>query len=178
MAGADRVVTSFHLPKKTNMSSPSQQYAGQVDSTLENEKSDDSDGREELELKTYDLDEESMDVDPAETSSTYGDVEGREFIPKTMQQMAEDAAKRQKEQEDKRRRHGAAGRSEPAVALQEMSESMIGRMTRSRSGAIKNNTISSPEASKAPQGSKSSITRRKDTRKRRRRNSESEDDAE
>jgi hypothetical protein len=50
LAGADRVVTAFHLPKKTIMSSPPRQRASLPENASENEKGDESDVLEELEL--------------------------------------------------------------------------------------------------------------------------------
>jgi len=188
LAGADRVVTAFHLPKKTMMSSPPRQHANVIEIASENEKGDESDDREELELATYDLDEETMDTDPAGTPSLYEDVAGRDFVPKTMQQMAEDAAKQDKEQVESRR-HDVTGQTGTDVILKEAPESIsmwaaksIGRVTRSRSGAMESETISNPgpEASKTPRrvrssrwkGASSNTTKRK----RRRGDSGSEDD--
>ena len=171
LAGADRVVKAFHLPKKTMMSLPPRQTANLLKIASEIVKSDDSDGREELELRTYDLDDENMDTDPVDSSALYEDAD---FVPKTMQQMAEDAAKRDKEED---------------VILKEASSiststtKSVGRATRSRSGALKSETISnpSPEASVTTRRGRSSFTRWKHAstkRKRRRRDLESDDEAE
>lgn len=190
LAGADRVVAAFHLPKKTIMSSPPRQHASLLEIASENEKGSESDDREELDLVTYDLDDETMDTDPAGTPSLYEDVEGCDFVPKTMQQMAEDAAKQEKEQEELRR-HDSTGQTGTDVILKEPSESIstwtaksIGRVTRSRSGAMESETISNPgpEVSKTPGRGRSSFTRWKGAsanttkRKRTRGDSESEDD--
>ena len=105
--------------------------------SLDGDGSDESDIREEPELRTYDLDD-SMDIDvavlvPGENG------EGKDFIPKTMQQMAEDVAKRGKEREEYSLRGVESGPKNNEVMDQGASQP--GRVTRTRSGAIKRQTI-------------------------------------
>jgi len=104
LAGADRVVQAFHLPKNTHVVLPSSPLSNLPVNLVKN--SDDegemSDAREEPELKTYDLEDDlvPMDVDghvdtEAEVSSSKQDGQG--FVPKTMQQLAEEANRRKDE---------------------------------------------------------------------------------
>jgi hypothetical protein len=172
------------------MSSP-RQLKARHENVIENEKGYDIEPLEKPELTTYDL-EDNMDTDPVGTP-LYEDAEGRDFVPKTMQQMAEDAAKREMEQgDDEDGRHDATGLNR--VVMREATEPIstsgaksTGRVTRLRSGAIKSGAISNPgllEALKTPRGGRSSVSRSKAAgsangtrRKRRRGESESEDDA-
>ena len=209
LAGADRVVTTFHLPKKTMMSSPPRERTRRLEETREDEKGYPDNVREEpLVLRTYDLDEDLMDAEPTSASSSYL-YEGREFVPKTMQQMAEDAAKELARDDDGGGGGGGetpSGQTRIDPTLREASSSSTtksvtveGRVTRSRSGAIKLHEKTKlggpgPEALKTPRRgrgggvrSSSSFGRwkggggdsdNKDRRKRRRVDSESEDEAE
>ena len=199
LAGADRVVTTFHLPKRTMMSSPPRERHGtrQLEIARGDEKGYDSDAREEpLMLGTYDLDEDLMDAEPTGALSVYFH-EGREFVPKTMQQMAEDAAREQARHDEGdgdgdegeasgQTRTNASLREEasPSASTTAKSAMVEGRVTRTRSGAIKlreKATLGGPgrEGSATPRrgrgggGVRSSFGRRKgggsdDRRKRRR----------
>ena len=104
LAGADRVVQAFHLPKNTHVVLPSSPLSNLPVNLVKN--SDDegemSDAREEPELETYDLEDDlvPMDVDghvdtEVEVSSSKQDGQG--FVPKTMQQLAEEADRRKDE---------------------------------------------------------------------------------
>ena len=118
------------------------------------------------ELRTYDLDEEVMDVD-SEHSLSNGD--GMDFIPKTMQQLAEDAARRDMQQKEAELRNGEDkkhnsvgldGAREEGLAVVLNSESS-GRVTRSRSGAVKNLTLASGAPEKMVRGRRSMPLRQK-----------------
>ena len=153
LAGADRVVTSFHLPRATLATLPSPKlHTDDTMKGLDNDERDEGDIREEPELRTYDLDD-SMHIDvavlvPGENG------EGKDFIPKTMQQMAEDVAKRGKEREEYRLRGVESGPKNNEVMDPGASEPR--RVTRTRSGAIKRQTIlKATREGKAPRGGRS-----------------------
>jgi xeroderma pigmentosum group C-complementing protein len=157
---ADKVVAAFHLPKNTHVVlSPLQVHKDTVQ--LSDADENESDPHEGPELRTYDLDddEEVMDVD-SERSFSNGD--GKDFIPKTMQQLAEDAARRETQQkeaelrngvkpEDKKHNVGLNGAHEEGSAVVSNSESS-GRVTRSRSGAIKILTLALGASEKMARG--------------------------
>jgi len=124
-----------------------------------------SDLYEGSELRTYDLDEEVMDVD-SERSLSNGD--GKDFIPKTMQQLAEDAARREMQQKEGELRNGvkpedkkhSVGLGEEGLAVVSNSESS-GRVTRSRSAAVKILTLASGASEKIARGRRSLPSRQK-----------------
>ncbi|KAF9525479.1 hypothetical protein CPB83DRAFT_859313 [Crepidotus variabilis] len=86
--GVDQVVSAFHLPKNTHPVLPSSsRIPSDVESVMASEDGLESDEREGFELQTYDLEEIEMhDVEMEDASRTVS------FVPKTLQQLAEDAA--------------------------------------------------------------------------------------
>lgn len=196
LADADKVVAAFHLPKNKYVKSPTQPHKGvvQVLGTDESER----DSREEPELRTYDLDEETMDIDTEDDFSHSPNGNGKDFVPKTMQQMAEDAAKNEAQQKEEESQNvikpegkrSIVGLHDAHEGLAPSNSGSDGRVTRSRSGAVKTQATLSlrPEASeKLARGRRSFPGRRRVTstnkvfKKRKRAvedDSEPEDDAE
>ncbi len=168
LADADRVVATFHLPKNTHVVLlPPQLHKDTVQ--LSDADENESDPREGPELRTYDLDdEEIMEVDSERSFSRSSNGDGKDFIPKTMRQLAEDAARRETQQREAELRNGVKPEDKKHNGAHEGSAVVSnsesgGRVTRSRSGAVKTLTLASEASEKMARGRRSLPSRQKVT---------------
>ncbi|KAF9485754.1 Rad4-domain-containing protein [Pholiota conissans] len=108
LAGADRVVQAFHLPKNTHVVLPSpgppppshntRKDKGGSKSAVahhDEEYEDDSDSGDAPDFNTYDIEDMDVDIPLADADIDTGGASSRavsvDYVPKTMQQMAEEA---------------------------------------------------------------------------------------